>query len=109
MNKAISQIESSFPTVSHKSTYRWYYFYCNKEMTSNALFCVILLGKKYLKLRFFVPPTFQDPNNISHKFRGWFWHKNGGEERGVRIETEEQLVRTLPLVKQAYEFASTQC
>lgn len=105
VTSAIPKIASIAKDISHVAKYKWYYFYANKEMDRHGLFGVILLRKKGFELRLFLPHNFTDPDKISQQYKGWFWHKTNGLERGIKIRREQELERATSLIRQAYNHA----
>lgn len=101
----IKRIESELPGISHSPKGRWHYFYKSRILRHRSLFAVLLITKRKVNIRLRVDPSvFEDRNQETKKYKGWFF-RTRGEERGFSIKKPDQLNYALKLIKQAYDYA----
>jgi len=105
VSELLKRLESELPGISHSPKGRWYYLYRGRAARRRSLFAVLLLAKSKVNIRLRVDPgAFQDGNQVTKRYRGWFF-RTGGEERGFSIQSLEQLDEASALIRQAYDFA----
>ena len=104
--KLLDRLNKELPPTTHSPKYRWYYIYRGKTKKLSSLFAVLLITKKKVNVRIRVDPKiFYDTENITKVMKGWFFRKEGQEERNFSITKPEELDYALDLIGQAYNFA----
>ena len=99
-------IENRQNNVVGKPRAKYYCFYKGKPSIS-SIFAVLLLFKKYVKVRIRTDPqTFRDPKKWTGEkvYKRWFFTK--GQEREFRVDSENQIDYAMKLIKQSYDLAT---
>ena len=103
--KVLAEITDSLPDVVHKPIHHWYRFYYSRFGVKTQ-FCVVILRKTSLWLRILTDPSeFSDPKNKAKAYKGWFWPKKLGTEKGFNLNNEKDLDYAMQLVSQAYNYS----
>ena len=98
------KILASVPSAIHgpRQRQRHYFFYTQEPQVHRNIFAVILIQKRMLRVRFRLPDDFEDTDNITKLYKGWFYNK--GQERAVEIKSQQDLKLLDNFILLAYNY-----
>jgi len=100
------KILTATPNAVHgpRQKQRHYFFYTQEPKVHRNLFAVIMIQKQKLRVRFRLPDNFEDPENITKLYKGWFFSK--GQERAIEITNQQYLNLIDDYISMAYDYTT---
>jgi len=98
--RIISQVPSAIHSPREKQ--RNYFFYTQEPRVHRNMFAVILVQKQMMRIRFRLPDDFDDPENHTKLYKGWFFSK--GQERAIEVRNKTDLNLLDEYLLNAYQY-----
>ena len=95
--------------MAHGPLARWYAYYIDGEKVRGKRFLSLIASKRKITCRIRVDPTkLRDDERRTRDLRGWFYKGLSGVEKAFNLTYPTEIDKSIPLIRQSYDFVKAE-